>query len=462
LLFASAAKGLALAGTTVSPQRVPGDWWVSLGVSAFELVLGFWLVTGVWLRTARILAIVCFTAFTAVALFKVVHREASCGCLGNIQVNPLYTFAFDLIVAVAMFWVRPIPVVGPPVAVTALYLTGVSVLVVGLGSWVFVRATDMARGLSFDANAHEFGDVEQNEVLTHDFTLRNNCTYPVEIVQTTATCICTTVDDLAGREIAAGGSMAIPVTLRTKEADEHLASRVTVYCRRAGSDAPPTLFQDLMVSAKVQPDYWVRPLMADFGEVDDDQPRTTIVRLRPHRMPSVAVEHIEPGHRAFAARVLDERTSEGDLQIELTFHGIALTQSGVVQAPLRIDTTSPKRPHVTILAKATFESPVVVEPDAVVIPSDAAGPVARDILVTGTKPLHLTGVASSHEKVTATAAQDSPTRWRIRLSVPGDLHETGLAAELRFRAVGAHSTTAREGRDVTIPIYRFAKTGVRK
>ncbi len=114
LLFASLMKGLALADTTVSSGRVPGDWWLSLAASVFELLLGAWLIVGVFPVAARRVALVCFLGFAGVALFKAIRGEVSCGCFGSIAAAPWLIFALDVAIVFALFRFPPAERNPPP------------------------------------------------------------------------------------------------------------------------------------------------------------------------------------------------------------------------------------------------------------------------------------------------------------------------------------------------------------
>jgi hypothetical protein len=63
----------------------------------FELALGIWLVAGLFKRLAWFAALLCFSLFCCVTLYKALTGAASCGCFGTAHVNPWVTlFAIDL------------------------------------------------------------------------------------------------------------------------------------------------------------------------------------------------------------------------------------------------------------------------------------------------------------------------------------------------------------------------------
>ncbi len=63
----------------------------------FELILGIWLLSGLWKRTAWGMTALCFFIFSCVTAYKGLAGADSCGCFGQIHVNPWITlFCIDL------------------------------------------------------------------------------------------------------------------------------------------------------------------------------------------------------------------------------------------------------------------------------------------------------------------------------------------------------------------------------
>jgi hypothetical protein len=455
LLFASLTKGLALAETSISPDWVPGEWWLSFAAAGVELFLGLWLVTGVFPAVARWAAIACFAGFAGVAVYKGVSGEASCDCLGNIQISPWSMLAVDVLVVGAMWWARPQQPLVVERRTGALVLAGALALTAGLGLKVYEAGTALSRGLVIDAPYHDFGEVEQRQILTHVFTLENRCSYPVEVAKTTLACNCTTTGGVAGQVVEPGGRLEIPVTFDTREYEEQVRGRVTLYCRRAGSSTPATTFRQVVVTATVEPDYWVRPLLLDFGEVPDGKSGTRVALLRPNRMKDVQVTRMTSSDPAFRGRLLDDRTPDGDLQVEFTFAAPGLTESRQVDSTLTIHTTSPRRPRIDVSARAYHQASVVSEPKAIVVGTDVAGEVVREVTVAGGRPIRVENCQSTSPQVRVAAVEESPTRWRVAVTLPSDTGRTGLNAEVRFEVRYQDATTAEEARVVAVPVHRL-------
>ena len=107
LLLAAGLKAHQLATEPVTGVGLLHSRSLLIGVVEFELFFGIWVLAGIWLRLTWVAAVACFTMFAAVALWKALAGEASCGCFGRVPVNPWYTFALDSFFVAALFQFRP-------------------------------------------------------------------------------------------------------------------------------------------------------------------------------------------------------------------------------------------------------------------------------------------------------------------------------------------------------------------
>ncbi len=118
LLAAAGLKGHQLATGPVAETDLFTSRWFLIGVVESELLLGLWLLAGPYPRRTWQLAVLCFGGFACVSLYKAVSGEASCGCFGNVAVNPWYTLLLDLAAVAALLCWRPIR--GPSPVPTSL------------------------------------------------------------------------------------------------------------------------------------------------------------------------------------------------------------------------------------------------------------------------------------------------------------------------------------------------------
>ncbi|MFW5882665.1 MAG: MauE/DoxX family redox-associated membrane protein [Planctomycetota bacterium] len=74
-----------------------------------EILLGLALVTGLWPRLSWGVAVLSFTAFTGVTVWKAAIGAESCGCFGVVTVDPRITLVMDIAILAALLVFRPPP-----------------------------------------------------------------------------------------------------------------------------------------------------------------------------------------------------------------------------------------------------------------------------------------------------------------------------------------------------------------
>ena len=74
----------------------------------FELALGIWLLSDIFRKLSWLAALVCFSLFSIVTLYKGLSGADSCGCFGSVKINPWITlFAVDVPAILALIIFRP-------------------------------------------------------------------------------------------------------------------------------------------------------------------------------------------------------------------------------------------------------------------------------------------------------------------------------------------------------------------
>lgn len=81
-------------------------WLMSLWVAA-ELGIGLWMLLGGFPVMSWIAALLCFVTFAGISLHQAVSGAESCGCFGQIELNPWLILLFDLSSAVVLGVCRP-------------------------------------------------------------------------------------------------------------------------------------------------------------------------------------------------------------------------------------------------------------------------------------------------------------------------------------------------------------------
>lgn len=107
LLTAAALKGYQLATSPVANKDIFTYRWSLVLMVEFELVLASWLVSGIHKRLAWAAVLATFGFFSCLTLHKALSGAASCGCFGEVEVNPRYTLVMDLLVVAALLVFRP-------------------------------------------------------------------------------------------------------------------------------------------------------------------------------------------------------------------------------------------------------------------------------------------------------------------------------------------------------------------
>ena len=107
LLTAAALKGYQLATGPVTNKDIFSYRWTLTFQVEFEIVLGLWLGSGRYKRLAWAAALACVGFFSCITLHKALSGEASCGCFGQVEVNPWYTLILDLSAVAALLVFRP-------------------------------------------------------------------------------------------------------------------------------------------------------------------------------------------------------------------------------------------------------------------------------------------------------------------------------------------------------------------
>jgi hypothetical protein len=135
LLVAASLKAYQLATEPVLGDGLLHARWFNVFVVEFELFFGTWLIFGMLPKLTWLASVVLFSAFTIVSLFKAVTGETSCGCFGNVTVNPWITAAFDMVVVGLLVYVRPTTIDCFPIKWLKLSLPLVWLVVAVLAAW---------------------------------------------------------------------------------------------------------------------------------------------------------------------------------------------------------------------------------------------------------------------------------------------------------------------------------------
>ena len=109
-----AAVLFAAAMLKASAQQTPIASRIVL--PALEAAVAAWLISGRKPILSWLTAIVLFAAFAGISWDHIRRGEISCGCFGNVELNPWWSLTIDLAAIAALLHWHPLPVVSDRVA----------------------------------------------------------------------------------------------------------------------------------------------------------------------------------------------------------------------------------------------------------------------------------------------------------------------------------------------------------
>ncbi|MBN1187148.1 MAG: hypothetical protein JXB49_33025 [Bacteroidales bacterium] len=108
LLTAAVLKGWQIMNEPLANNNIFSSRWYHIMIVEFELAMGIWLVSGLLKKTAWLVTLGLFSMFSVITLYKGITGYASCGCFGQVHVNPWITlFAVDLPAVIALLIFKP-------------------------------------------------------------------------------------------------------------------------------------------------------------------------------------------------------------------------------------------------------------------------------------------------------------------------------------------------------------------
>lgn len=117
LLVASALKMHQLLTEPIISKGFWESWLFFVIQIPLEIGLGIWLVCGLFRRAAWLVGLLSFWFFIGVTTQKIIIGAESCGCFGNVHVDPritLFAMDFPIFLALAIFQPRGEKLLPPP------------------------------------------------------------------------------------------------------------------------------------------------------------------------------------------------------------------------------------------------------------------------------------------------------------------------------------------------------------
>jgi len=303
----------------------------------------------------------------------------------------------------------------------------------------------------------DFGNVYQNESLTHVFTVANSAKSDIRIVEYRSSCSCTVLADVKGLVLHSGDSLQLPVSIKTGAGEGRIDSLVSLYCQSSSEEDTKEGSITLGVKGTIVPAYSVRPTLIDFGEVHSPKPVRRVARLRANADRSVRILKIESNNKAFAGALVAATPGEDDPYIEVTFSGGDTLATRFVNGTITIHTNSKKLPSTTILCKAKFIPPVQVSPSSIVVDFDRRGDITERITVRTTEVSEIS--VDTREPYISLISRNSDEESRLHQIdvVLRDSNSQGFTSNVRIAVKYLHGTVGTEAATVEIPVHRLAQ-----
>ena len=225
LTAAAVLKVLGLVSGTVAEVGWLANPGAQILLVQFEVALALWFVSGWRPLRARRVGVGVFLVFAAASLMSALEGQASCGCFGQVKINPWWTFAFDVAMAAALLLVpvknaqaiRRDPVNLRP----AVWMAGGTSAVCGLALIVSIlwagsvpAAVARIRGdtVVLTERVVQAEPGKPGEPRTVSVNVTNRGAHTVRIVGGTADCSCLATQDLPAT-VPSGETVPVRVTI---------------------------------------------------------------------------------------------------------------------------------------------------------------------------------------------------------------------------------------------------------
>jgi hypothetical protein len=249
--------------------------------------------------------------------------------------------------------------------------------------------------LVIDEPVHDFGAVEQGERVEHTFRLGNRGDADLRVEHVKSSCGCT-VAVAPATDISPGEVGQVSVSLETVRVAGRTTKTVTVY-----TNDPETPVAGLTLTGQVLTDLAISPNPVYLGRLHRGEPGGREVLITPGRAGTsyvvTGVEHSNPALRA----TLEPR-SDGPGQ-RLLIEVDPGAPLGRLSEQLRLRTTSPRTPEMTLGVLGSVEGDVSVLPPQVTFGITRADESPERELVIrsrGARPLAVTKVSVPEDIVT--------------------------------------------------------------
>ncbi len=209
-------------------------------------------------------------------------------------------------------------------------------------------------GIRFAQLVCDFGRVQAGEIVKHSFVFTNAGNQVLEVKSVTPSCGCTTAGNW-DRRVEPGKTGNIPVQVATAGFNGPLSKSVTVMCNDS-LHSTVVLYLRGTVWRPVD----ITPSYATFTTIAGASTNTTkTLRIVSNVDESLVLSPPECTNTAFQTEL---KTVQAGKLFDLRITFVPPAKDGYIQCPVKIKTSSPKHPMISIDAVAFVQKQVVASP----------------------------------------------------------------------------------------------------
>jgi len=208
---------------------------------------------------------------------------------------------------------------------------------------------------------HDFGTVQQGDIVRHDFRLSNTGDRPLEVTDVKPSCGCTTAGEWS-RSIKPGESGTIPIQLETARFSSLVTKTITVT-----SNDPSHPQTVLEIKAVIwTPIQLSSPVIVFPALTNAEQVVTRSVSISNQVEAPLEITDLRSEARAFKPEL---KVIVPGKEFELMVTTVPPLTNGTQVGRISMKTSNPKMPELSVQAVATVLPPVQVAPTQIILPA---------------------------------------------------------------------------------------------
>ena len=213
-------------------------------------------------------------------------------------------------------------------------------------------------GLEFESDVHDFGDIEQGEKVTTTFKFKNTGSNPIEIVNVSTSCGCTSAAP-EKTVYQPGESGEIPVTFNSGKFNGKITKRVTI---TTDNEASPK--QIVTIKGNVIVDIIVKPASLFFAKAESGQKEQQTIEVSTVKLDKLVITDLQTQVDYLTAEL--KMDGDKNATITVTADGTKYpTGKNRLNGAVTFKTNSPTMDSVRANVTINVERPVRTSPNAV-------------------------------------------------------------------------------------------------